>query len=433
MPGERLVVHAPRTLGGTIEIPGDKSVSHRSVMMGSLAYGRTVVENFLNGADCLSTAAIFRSLGVRIRGRGTRLVIEGRGLNGLKPSKRLLNAGNSGTTARILLGLLAAQPFTSRLSGDRYLRRRPMGRVTEPLSRMGAVITGGKDDGRLPLTLRPSSLRGITHRSPVASAQVKSSLLMAGLYAEGVTRVIEPSVSRDHTERMFRLFGLPLRVAGRTVSLRGPVKPFRGRRILVPGDISSAAFFLVAGLITPGARLTLRNVGINPTRTGLLDVLKRMGGRILIRKKRVPPGSEPVADLVVEHSRLSGLTIGGDDVPRMIDEFPILAVAATQVQGTTLVRNAAELRVKESDRIATMEINLRRMGADITALKDGWVIQGPTPLRGGVLDSFGDHRVAMSLAVAGLVADGPVTVLDTKNVATSFPTFEKLLKRIAKH
>jgi 3-phosphoshikimate 1-carboxyvinyltransferase len=253
---------------------------------------------------------------------------------------------------------------------------------------------------------------------------------MAGLYARGTTRISEPVVSRDHTERMFRLFGIPLRVTGRTVSLEGPVRDFRGRRLLVPGDISSAAFFLVAGLIVPGAHLLLRNVGINPTRTGLLDVLKAMGARVRVRRRTVPPGSEPVADLAVEHSRLRGVVAGGAVVPRMIDEFPILAVAATQAEGVTVVKDAAELRVKESDRIASMEANLRRMGADITATKDGWIVRGPSHLKGGVYDSFGDHRVAMSMAVAALVADGPVTILDTRNVATSFPNFSRLLRKM---
>lgn len=430
MSRNRMVVTAPRALRGIVQVPGDKSVSHRSLMLGSLAHGRTVVENFLDGADCLSTAAIFRSMGVAIRVRGTRVTVEGRGLNGLRAPKRPLDAGNSGTTARILLGLLSAQSFTSRLTGDRYLRRRPMRRVTEPLARMGAVITGGKDDDHLPLTIHPSTLRGITHRSAVASAQVKSALLMAGLWAHGTTRVIEPVVSRDHTERMFRLFGIPLKVQGTRVELRGPVAPFRGRRILVPGDISSAAFFLVAGLIVPDARLVLRNVGVNPTRTGLLDVLKTMGADVKARLRKVTNGSEPVADLEVRSSRLRGVTVGGSLVPRMIDEFPVLAVAATQAIGRTVVRDAAELRVKESDRIAAMEVNLRRMGAEITATKDGWIIEGPSRLQGGVFDSFGDHRIAMSLAVAALVADGPVTILDTRNVATSFPSFEKLLNRI---
>jgi len=432
MKKDRIVVRPAGPLRGILDIPGDKSISHRSIMMGSLARGRTLVENFLSSADCLSTAALFRSMGVRIRIHGRRVLVEGAGLNGLKAPRAVLDAGNSGTTARILLGLLSAQAFTSRLTGDRYLRRRPMRRVVEPLSRMGAVITGGKDDDHLPLTLRPATLKGITYRSPVSSAQVKSAILMAGLFAMGTTKVVEPVPSRDHTERMFRLFGLPLRQRGRTVSLKGPVGPFRARRILVPGDISSASFFLVAGLITPGARLLLRNVGINPTRTGILDVLKRMGARISILRRRGSKGAEPMADLLVEYSRLKGVTVGGALVPRMIDEFPVLAVAATQAEGLTLVKDAGELRVKESDRIASMEVNLRRMGAEITATKDGWIIQGPNRLKGGVFDSFGDHRIAMSLAVAGLVADSPVTVLDTKNVATSFPTFEKLLKRITR-
>jgi 3-phosphoshikimate 1-carboxyvinyltransferase len=425
-----MIVHPVRRLLGSILVPGDKSISHRAVMLGSLAHGVTTVSHFLDSADCISTRRIFESLGARISGRGDRLVIRGCGLNGLRPSSSTLDAGNSGTTARILLGLLAAQPFSSRLTGDRYLRKRPMRRVVDPLMRMGAQIMGKNDSERLPLTVHPSSLRGIRHRSAVASAQVKSALLMAGLYAEGETSLEEPTVSRDHTERMFRLFGIPLRRKGTRVVLRGPVEPFRGRALRVPGDISSASFFLVAALIVPGSRVRLKNVGVNPTRTGLLQVLRKMGGRIRVIARKVPVGAEPVADLIVEHSQLKGVTVGGDLVPRMIDEFPVLAVAACCAEGITVVKDAAELRVKESDRIESISVNLRRMGAEITPTKDGWIVRGPCRLRGGIYDSFGDHRIAMSLAVAGLVADAPVTILDTQNIATSYPGFETSLKSL---
>lgn len=428
---KKFVVFPATRVSGDIEVPGDKSVSHRSIMMGSLAKGTTRVSNFLSSADCLSTLRIFQAMGARIRRSGTRVTIEGCGLHGLRAPKKILDAGNSGTTSRILLGLLSAQPFTCCLTGDKYLRKRPMKRVTEPLSRMGARFQG-PSSGTLPLRVEGAPLKGITYRMPVASAQVKSSLLMAGLYAEGVTRVSEPLSTRDHTERMFASFGIPLERRGRVVSLRGPVVPFRGRSLRVPGDISSAAFFIVAALVVPGSRLTIRNVGINPTRTGLLDVLKRMGARIRIKKRKVGKGEEPVADLVVTSSSLHGVTVGGDVVPRMIDEFPVLAVAAVFAEGRTVVKDAEDLKVKESDRIATTAEGLNRMGARVTPTADGWVIEGGAPLHGSTVDSHGDHRIAMSLAVAALRAAGKTTILDTENIGTSFPTFEKLFRRVAR-
>lgn len=428
---KKIVINPISSIEGSLELPGDKSISHRAVMLGSLAYGTTQIEHFLMSADCISTINIFKSMGVRIRQSGDKVVISGRGLNSLKPSKKYLDAGNSGTTSRILLGLLAGQPFTSRLTGDKYLRRRPMKRVVGPLTQMGARITGPDDANHLPLKLETRKLSGITYRLPVASAQVKSAILMAGLFADGKTIVIEPTPTRDHTERMFSSFFIPFSRKGNEISLKGPVAPFKARKIKIPGDISSAAFFIVAGLIVPDSKILLKNVGINPTRTGILDVLKKMGGKISIRPKKTGTGEEPIADILVESSSLKSILVNDEKIiPRMIDEFPIFAVAATQAHGTTIVKNAQDLRVKESDRILMMAVTLKKMGADIQPMEDGWIIQGPTPLKGHQLSSGGDHRIAMSLAVAALIAQGPTTILDTENINTSFPGFEKILRRV---
>lgn len=430
-PMKTLTLNPAKTLQGTLEVPGDKSISHRAVMLGSLAFGVTHVSHFLASADCLSTIGIFRALGVRIRLKGDQVTLFGKGLNSLTPSKGILNAGNSGTTARILLGLLSGQPFTSRLTGDQYLKRRPMGRVVDPLTRMGAQITGANGSTRLPLKVSSQRLHGISYRLPVASAQVKSSLLMASLFADGKTTVTEPFRTRDHTERMFQAFSIRFRRKGNRVTVKGPIPPFQARSILVPGDISSAAFFIVAALLAPGSRVVLRNVGVNPTRTGLLDALRKMGARINVSPRKSPGEGEPAADLTVRSSRLNAVSLTDRAlVPRMIDEFPVLAVAATQARGRTVVRHAEDLKFKESDRILMMAVSLKKMGADITATEDGWVIQGPTPLKGCRLSCGGDHRVAMSLAVAGLVAKGPTTILDVENIDTSFPGFEKSLKKL---
>jgi 3-phosphoshikimate 1-carboxyvinyltransferase len=430
---KKLVVHPSSGVRGSIKVPGDKSISHRSVMLGSLAYGTTTVENFLTSADCVSTMNIFKAMGVRIKQIGTRLMIDGKGINSLQPPHKTLDAGNSGTTSRIILGLLAGQPFTCRLTGDQYLRRRPMKRVVVPLTKMGAQISGPDGASLLPLKIEGQKLKGITYRLPVASAQVKSSLLLAGLFAEGITTVIEPTPTRDHTERMFSTFGIPYREKAFSVLIKGPVKPFKARRIKVPGDISSAAFFIVAALITPNSKLLLENVGVNPTRTGLLDALRAMGGNITVYPIKTRYGAEPVANILVESSQLKGIKLDNEEiVPRMIDEFPVFAVAATQAKGTTVVKKASDLKVKESDRILMMAVTLKKMGADITPTEDGWIIKGPTPLKGCKVSSGGDHRIAMSIAVAALIAQGSSTISDTENINTSFPNFEKLLKQVAK-
>ncbi|HEY5037616.1 MAG TPA: 3-phosphoshikimate 1-carboxyvinyltransferase [bacterium] len=429
---KKLIVQPARKLQGIIELPGDKSISHRAIMLGSLAYGTTRISHFLNSADCVSTINIFRNLGVRIRQNSDQVIITGRGLNSLKPTSKILNAGNSGTTARILLGLLAGQPFTSKLTGDKSLRRRPMKRVVLPLTQMGARITGPNNANLLPLKLETRKLFGITYRLPVASAQVKSALLLAGLFAEGETKIIEPSLTRDHTEKMFGAFSIRCVRRGNSISLKGPIAPFKGRSIKVPGDISSAAFLIVAGLLTPNSKIVLKNVGLNPTRTGILEVLKKMGGHLQISPKKTRKDEEPLGDITVFSSKLKSIEVGGEVVPLMIDEFPILAVAATQAQGTTFIRDAADLKVKESDRVLMMAITLKKMGAHIEPKEDGWVIKGPTPLRGCRLSCAGDHRVAMSLAVAGLIAQGSTTILDTENIDTSFPGFAACLRKLAK-
>lgn len=430
---KKIVIHPVRLVRGTLTVPGDKSISHRAVMMGSLAYGVTRIEHFLTSEDCFSTIGIFKKMGVQIRQEGDRVTIIGKGLNSLKSPSGILYAGNSGTSARILLGLLAGQPFTSRLTGDQYLRRRPMKRVVAPLALMGARITGSDEGNLLPLKIETRKLKGIQYRLPIASAQVKSAILMAGLFAEGKTTVVEPTPTRDHTERMFKAFSIPYSRKGRGISVKGPVAPFKGRTIKVPGDFSSAAFFIVAGLIVPNSKITLKNVGINPTRTGLLDILRRMKAHIVVSPLKTGKGEEPMAHITVSSSVLKGVEISGKIVPRMIDEFPILAVAATQAQGTTIVQNAEDLKVKESDRILMMAVTLKKMGAHIEPTADGWIIKGPTPLKGCRLSSGGDHRIAMSLAIAALIARGSTAVMDTENINTSFPGFEHLLRKVSAH
>lgn len=421
--------HPARALRGEIAVPGDKSISHRSIMLGSIARGVTTVSGFLRGEDNIATLDAFRAMGVQIHDDGETLRIEGNGLHGLTEAEDVIDCGNSGTSIRLLTGLMAAQRFYTVLTGDRYLRRRPMRRVVEPLSRMGACIHGRDNGEKAPLAIVGRPLTGITHDSPVASAQVKSALMLAGLYADGATRITEPHLSRDHSERMFRHFGARLETDAAGVTVYGGHE-LDGRDIVVPGDISSAAFFLVAALIVPGSELLIRGVGVNPTRTGILDILAAMGGSIELLDQREVSG-EPVADLLVRSSTLKGIEIGGDVVPRAIDEFPVICVAAALAEGTTVIRDARELRVKETDRIAAMASNLRAAGATITETADGMIVEGTGRLNGVTVESFGDHRIAMSMLVAGLAASGAVTVSDTECIATSFPTFTTLLDRVA--
>ena len=414
---------------GEIAVPGDKSISHRSIMLGSIARGVTTVRGFLRGEDNISTLNAFRAMGVEVSDDGETLRIEGKGLHGLAEPTDILDCGNSGTSMRLMTGLLAGQRFFSVLTGDRYLRNRPMKRVLEPLGRMGGTIYGRAGGDRAPLAIVGRELSAISYASPVASAQVKSSIMLAGLYASGDTTITEPHVSRDHSERMFRYFGADIRLLPGGVLVRGG-RELQGREIMVPGDISSAAFFIVAALIVPGSELLIRGVGINPTRTGILDILSAMGADIELLDSREVSG-EPVADLLVRGSRLRGIEIGGDVVPRAIDEFPVICVAAAMAEGRTVVREAAELRVKETDRIAAMAANLRKAGVDVLETEEGMEIEGSGRLAGGCFESFGDHRIAMSMLVAGLAAEGEITVNDVDCIATSFPNFFALLASVA--
>ncbi|MFO7289713.1 MAG: 3-phosphoshikimate 1-carboxyvinyltransferase [Bacillota bacterium] len=412
-----------------LQVPGDKSISHRAVMFGAIAEGTTRIENFLPGEDCLHTIECFRRLGVKIDREGpTTLTVHGRGWQGLREPDQCLDVGNSGTTIRLLLGILAGSPFFSIVHGDASIARRPMDRVVEPLRRMGARIDG-RDGGRFaPLAVRGGELRGIEHHSPVASAQVKSCLLLAGLRAEGWTRVREPHPSRDHSERMLTAFGAKLSLEEGTISVRGG-QGLSGRHVRVPGDISSAAFLFAAALLVPGSRVTVRDVGINPTRTGILDVFRSMGAEVTVTPKDQWCG-EPVGDVTVTGGPLRGVEVGGSLIPRLIDEIPVLAVVATQAEGRTVIRDAAELKVKESNRIATVAEELRKLGARVEETPDGMVIEGPTPLRGGLLDSHGDHRIGMAMAVAGLAAEGGVGVNGEEAIAVSFPNFAAILKEL---
>ncbi|WP_266171960.1 3-phosphoshikimate 1-carboxyvinyltransferase [Dyella subtropica] len=415
--------HPGRALQGSVRVPGDKSVSHRSLMLSALADGRSHIRGFLEGEDTRATAAVLQQLGVRIEtpAEGER-VVHGVGLHGLRGTTQALDCGNAGTGMRLLAGLLAGQAFDSTLVGDASLSKRPMRRVTDPLALMGARID--TQDGLPPLRVHGGQpLKGIAYTLPVASAQVKSALLLAGLYADGETEVIEPHPTRDYTERMLAAFGWPIAFAPGRARLTGR-HSLKATNVDVPADFSSAAFFLVAGSIVPGSELRLPAVGLNPRRTGLLQALRLMGADIRIENER-ESGGEPVGDLVVRHAQLHGVELPEALVPDMIDEFPVLFIAAAVAEGRTVVRGAAELRVKESDRIATMAAGLRAIGASIEETPDGAIIDGGA-LRGGEVDSHGDHRIAMSFAVAGLVAQSAIRIKDCDNVATSFPGFLEL-------
>ncbi len=427
-------VQRPARLEGTVEVLGDKSVSHRTALLGALASGTTRVRRFLTSDDCRATLGCLRQLGVDWRleeeapGVGT-LELEGVGLHGLREPADVLDANNSGTTLRLISGILAGQPFVSVLTGDDSLRERPVGRIVEPLRLMGAQLLARDNDSLPPLTIRGGGLKGIHYRLPVASAQVKSAVLLAGLFAEGETVVEEPLTSRDHTERLLRAMGVDLKREGAGVRLAPPTT-LSPLDLEVAGDVSAAAFWLVAGSIHPDAEIVLPEVNVNPTRTGLLDVLSIMGAKIDIGEQRII-GEEPVADITVRSARLQGVEVGGELIPRLLDELPVLAVAATFAEGRTVVRDAAELRVKESDRIAALVRELGRMGAQIEERPDGFVIEGGGGLRGGEVDGRGDHRLTMALAVAGLVAEGETFVVDEESVSVSYPGFWQDLERVA--
>ena len=419
--------HAKK-INGEISVPGDKSISHRAVMFGSLADGRTRVTNFLQGADCLSTISCFEKLGIQIDTSLQEIIIHGKGLHGLSRPTEILYTGNSGTTTRLISGILAAQDFDVCLTGDPSICKRPMNRIMKPLSMMGADIVSEGQNDCTPLHIKGSRLHGIAYNSPVASAQVKSCVLLAGLYAEGKTSVTEPAVSRNHTELMLRGFGAQVETAGNTATIY-PEPALHGLDICVPGDISSAAYFIAAGLLVPNSELVIKNVGINPTRDGILRVAKEMGGDITILNESCDAG-EPTADLLVKSSSLHGITIAGDIIPTLIDEIPIIAVMAAFAEGTTIIRDAAELRVKESDRITVVTENLKELGCDITDTEDGMIIRGGKSLHGGTLHSHLDHRIAMSFAIAALAIEDEVVMEDAECVDISYPSFYDDLYRL---
>lgn len=425
-------IHPARSIKGEVHVPPDKSISHRSVLVGSIAEGKVLVNNFLRAEDCLATVNAMRILGVSIEeSEPDKLEIEGVGLKGLKPPISTIDCGNSGTTMRLMMGLLAAQRFPSRLTGDKYLRKRPMERIIRPLRQMGAKLHGQDGDRLAPIDIEGgASLKPIVYDSPIASAQVKSAILLAGLYCSGKTTVHEPYKSRDHTERMLHGFGVTVEVEGLNASVIGPAE-LRAGEIVVPGDISSAAFFIAAAAMLPGSQLHLRNVGLNRTRSGFLDVMREMGADISGADIADDGLNEISGDILVRgKERLKAVHIGSSDIPRLIDEIPIIAVTALRAEGTTVIEGAGELRVKETDRLSALAKNLSILGARTEEKPDGLIIPGPQRLRGGVVDSFGDHRTAMAMAIAGLVADEPVTINDTACVATSFPRFFEALRGV---
>jgi 3-phosphoshikimate 1-carboxyvinyltransferase len=424
-----MVITKVKNLKGEITVPGDKSISHRGVMFGAISDGVTELTGFLDGADCRSTIGCFRAMGIDINQEGSHVVIHGKGLHGLKKPESILDVGNSGTTTRLISGILSGQSFISTLDGDDSIRKRPMGRIITPLSQMGAYIKSIKDNGCAPLEMGGSSLNAIHYDSPVASAQVKSCVLLAGLYADGITSVTEPVISRNHTELMLSGFGANIKSEKLTASIVGQPKLY-GQKIAVPGDISSAAYFIAAGLICDNADLLIKNVNTNPTRAGIIEVAKAMGGKIELLNKRIVSG-EPVADIHVCTSSLHGCEISGDIIPTLIDELPVIAVMAAAADGTTTIKDAAELKVKESDRIATVTENLKNMGCDITATDDGMIINGGNPLHGTKIKTYLDHRIAMSFAIAGLIADGETSFDDEKCCVISYPNFFETLKALS--
>lgn len=413
---------------GTVTVPGDKSISHRSIMFGALAEGTTKVTNFLQGADCLSTIDCFRRMGIPIENNPNEILIHGKGLHGLKAPDSRLDVGNSGTTTRLISGILAGQNFTSELNGDESIQSRPMKRIIEPLSLMGAQIESLRGNGCAPLRIQGAPLHGIHYVSKVASAQVKSCILLAGLYADSPTSVTEPYLSRNHSEIMLRHFGASVTSEHTTASIL-PEPRLHAQEINVPGDISSAAYFIATGLIIPGSEILIQNVGINPTRDGILNVCRNMGADITILNENRKSG-EPTADLLVRHSSLHGTTVGGAVIPTLIDELPVVAALACFAEGTTIIKDAQELKVKESNRIDVMVKNLSAMGARITATDDGMIIEGGHPLHGAVIDSKLDHRIAMTFAVTALAADGETEILGADCVKISYPEFYGDLERL---
>lgn len=423
------IVNAIKQLNGTIEVPGDKSISHRAIMFGALANGQTTIEHFLHGEDCLSTIAVFRQLGVAIDVSSDKITVHGTGIESLKQPSTILDVGNSGTTIRLMMGILAGRPFESRLTGDASIQKRPMNRVITPLKTMSAAISA-QEGGLAPVTVSAvETITGINYDMPVASAQVKSALLFAGMQSDEVTIINEKEKSRDHTERMLQQFGGEITIDGLSISITKQ-PPLQGQNIYVPGDISSAAFFLVAASLLAGSKVTLKNVGMNPTRTGIIDVLRDMGAAIAETSQ--PTTGEPLSDLTVSAAPLKATEIGGSLIPRLIDELPIIALLATQAEGTTVIKDAEELKVKETNRIDTVAEELTKMGADITATPDGLIIKGPTALHGATVSSHGDHRIGMMLAVAGFIASSPVELEDAEAIAVSYPNFFEHVEQLSK-
>lgn len=410
---------AKNGINGELVIPADKSISHRSIMFGAISKGTTIVNNFLKAEDCLSTIAVFKQLGVRITEKNEQIMIEGKGFEGLTAPSSRLDAGNSGTTMRLVLGILAGCPFTSEIAGDASLNRRPMERVMKPLREMGADLQGTAEAEFPPLKVTGNTLHGIEYHMPIASAQVKSAILFAALQAEGTTKIIEKEQSRNHTEEMIKQFGGKIQVEGKEIIVAGP-QQLIGQEVTVPGDISSAAFYLVAASILANSEVLLKQVGINPTRTGILDVLTQMGANI---EERQLDEQNQAADLIVRSAQLHACEIQGEIIPRLIDELPIIALAATQATGTTIIRDAQELKVKETNRIDATAEELTQMGANIEPTEDGLIIHGPTPLHGATVDSHGDHRIGMMLQIAALLTPEPVELLNPEAVNISYPEF----------
>jgi len=427
-----LVLEKANKLKGNIFVPGDKSISHRSLILGSIAQGEMRIYNFLNSLDCLSTLECMRALGVEVkRDSNDSLTIKGKGLYGLQESKVILDVGNSGTTMRLLTGLLSGQNFYSVLNGDNSIKKRPMKRVIQPLRLMGAEIWGREDGHFAPLSIKGSQLNPFQYTLPVASAQVKSALLLAGLYTNGETVISEPLSSRDHTERMLEIMQADIKISSPEITIKGGIE-LKSTDIFIPGDISSAAYFIAAASILKDSQIIIKQVGVNPTRTGIVEILKKMGTKIDLLNYHIK-SNEPQADLKIEYSELKRVEINQEDVPSLIDELPLIAIVATQAQGKTVVSGARELRVKETDRIKAIVSELKKMGADIEEKEDGFVVNGPTSLQGAVCESYNDHRIAMSLAVAALLAEGKTVIKNSECIDISFPGFEKTLQNLINH
>ncbi|MFS0986541.1 3-phosphoshikimate 1-carboxyvinyltransferase [Enterococcus durans] len=415
-------------INGELTIPADKSISHRSIMFGAISQGQTIVNNFLKAEDCLSTIAVFRQLGVTITEKNEKIYIDGKGFSGLTAPATRLDAGNSGTTMRLVLGILAGSDFTSEIAGDASLNRRPMERVMKPLREMGAELQGIEHAEFPPLSVSGHTLHGIEYQMPIASAQVKSAILFAALQAKGTTKIIEKEKSRNHTEEMIKQFGGQIDIEDRVITLKGG-QSLSGQEVTVPGDISSAAFYLVAASILPNSEVILKQVGINPTRTGIIDVLKQMGATI---EQIHEDEKNQAADLIVRSATLNACEIKGEIIPRLIDELPVIALAATQANGTTIIKDAQELKVKETNRIDATAAELTKMGASIEATDDGLIIHGPTPLHGAKVDSHGDHRIGMMLQIAALLTEEPVELENPEAVNISYPAFFQDLAQLIK-